>query len=78
MEQKIKIQRHSVNSSTIEEIGYDHGSRTLEIKFYSTGVYRYTPITQECYNELDKAESVGSYFAKHIRNNQNVKYEKLG
>jgi hypothetical protein len=67
------MERKGVISSNISSIGYDPQSMTLEVQFYDQKIYQYTPVTQEAYNNLMAAESVGSYFAKNIRNNKDIK-----
>jgi len=69
--------RKPVESSNIKSIGYDPTNRTLEVEFNSGGIFQYSPITNEAYNMLISAESIGSYFHKNIRNNDLVKTEKM-
>jgi len=64
-------------SSNIAEMGYDEEIMTLEIKFHSQMIYQYWPITQAGWESLMKAESKGSYFAKHIRNNSQINYKRV-
>ena len=67
------MERKKVISSNINSIGYDEKSMTLEVEFYNQKVYAYTPISQEGYSLLMNAESIGSFFAKNIKNNSNIK-----
>ena len=64
-------------SSNIAEVGYDLDAMTLEVKFVKGGIYRYWPITQSGYENLMNAESMGSYFAKHIRSNPKIEYQEV-
>lgn len=71
------ITREPVNSSNIASLGYDETTRTMEAEFYGrrnqpNKVFRYHPITPDGYKELFNAESIGSYFNTHIKNNPNV------
>ena len=61
-----------VKSSNIKQIRYSHETRILQIEFHHGGIYSYTPVTEEGYQELLKAESYGDYFAKHIRSNPHI------
>jgi hypothetical protein len=64
-------------SSNIAEIGYDYDNKTLEIKFHSGGIYQYWPISPSGWDSFLKAESKGSFFTQHIKNNKGVNYRKL-
>ena len=60
------MNRKPVASSNIRSIGFENGA--LEIEFANGRVYRYTgPKVREHYDGLIKAESIGGYFAKHVR-----------
>lgn len=55
-------------SSQIKGYGYDAASRTLAIQFRSNGAtYHYSDVPPELVEDMKKAESVGSFFGKHIR-----------
>ncbi len=56
-----------VTSSTIDSIHYDPDTKLLEIQFKSGGTYHYSDVSQEAYDALDNAESVGKHFHSHIR-----------
>lgn len=64
--------RNKVVSSNIAEIGYDKKKMTLEVQFYNLKVYQYQPVTEEAYVALMGAESIGSFFAKNIKNNKSI------
>lgn len=67
----------NVESSSIEAIKYEKGLNTLVVLFKSGQLYRYNDISPTEFNDLLNADSVGSHFAKHIRNNkQFVKFEE--
>ena len=71
------MQRKPVISSNINSIGYDDATLTLEVEFYDQTVWGYSPVTREAYTELMNAESTGSYFARHIRNNKDITSTKI-
>jgi hypothetical protein len=56
-----------VRSSTLQAVGYDEASRTLFVQFRSAATYEYRDVEPEKYAALLAARSVGSCFAKHIR-----------
>jgi len=70
---RIKIE----GSSNIAEIGYNGETMTLEVKFLSSMIYQYWPITRTGWESLMKAESKGKYFAKHIRNNSQINFKMV-
>jgi hypothetical protein len=56
-----------VVSSNIKAVGYENGE--LRIEFANGRTYAYTGTTAERHHqEILKAESVGRYFAQHVRN----------
>jgi hypothetical protein len=66
------ITMHPVKSSQIAEIGHDVETETLAIRFTSRSgpgsVYHYANFTTENFAAFKSAESIGSYFGKHIKN----------
>lgn len=62
------MQRYPVSSSNIASVGYDLASLTLEIEFNSGRVYQYFDVPEHIHQELMSAGSVGSYFARSIKN----------
>lgn len=62
------MQRELVVSSNIKSIGFDNG--VLEIEFANGRIYQYWGQGAERhFEQMKKAESVGSYFAVNVRNN---------
>lgn len=61
------IQRQPVKSSSIRSIGYDPMSKTMEIEFNSGAVYEYRGVTEETYQGLMNADSIGKHFHSEIR-----------
>lgn len=58
-----------VDSSNIEAIGYDPGSRSLYIRFLSGTSYVYSEVDEWVHQELMQADSKGSYFNRQIKPN---------
>ena len=72
------IVREKVNSSNIRSIGYNDDFNTLEVEFWSSGaIWRYWPIEHSEYNSLMKADSVGSHFAKEIKNKKDLRSQQV-
>ena len=71
------MQWQAVESSQIAEVGYDHTSGTLGIRFKPTrkqqeagqagSEYHYTNVSPEMHQELITADSVGKYFGENIK-----------
>lgn len=78
-----EITLQQVVSSQIAAIGHDAATNTLAIQFPASGsrpatLYHYENFTAEKYQEFSAAESKGSYFIKHIKNNKEQHpYEKI-
>ena len=57
-----------VTSSLLESVGYDAATRTLSVRFKTTGArYRYTQVPPDVFDELRSAESAGQYFNQKIK-----------
>lgn len=70
------MKRQAVASSNVKSIGLE--AETLEIEFANGNVYSYTGASAaEHHEQLLKAESVGSYFAKHVRPDRRLEVRKL-
>jgi hypothetical protein len=63
------MDRVSVNSSNVAEIGYDPSSMTLEIAFNNGNVYQYFDVPEAVYDELMRAESIGKFLNANIKDN---------
>jgi len=61
------MQMIPVSSSAIAEIGYEPGSRQLDIEFHETGVYSYYNVPPHIYEGIMNASSKGQYFNEYIR-----------
>ncbi len=61
------MQVQPVESSMIRAIGYDAGSRTLQVEFSSGAVYHYFDVPPEEHAALLQAESHGQHFLAHVR-----------
>jgi hypothetical protein len=57
-----------VKSSNIAKIGYDDATNTLKVQFKKGGEYHYLEVPAEVHSDLMKAESIGSFFSKNVRN----------
>lgn len=71
------MKRQQVVSSNINSVGYDPETQTLEVEFYTGVIYQYSPVTEEAKNQMLSSESIGSYFAKNIKNNKEITQTKV-
>lgn len=56
------------HSSNIDILGYDRESETLYVEFHSSGtVYSYAGVKESTFDMLVNADSVGSFYARHIK-----------
>lgn len=62
------MKRIAVESSALASVGYHMQEKMLEIEFKSGGVYEYYRVPHYKYIQLMNAESHGTYFLRHIRN----------
>jgi hypothetical protein len=65
----------AVSSSNVAAVGYDADSRKLRVEFHNGSTYEYSDVSQETFDELVAADSVGSYFNREVK--QNYQYIKL-
>lgn len=67
----MSIELKPVKSSQIDSIGYDAGTKTLAILFKGgKSEYHYANVESAVFDALYGAESVGSYFYRHIKMNK--------
>ena len=63
------MRRQAVSSSTVSEVGYDEGSRTLEVLFASGITYQYFDVPPQIHAELMQTGSIGQYLNANIKGN---------
>lgn len=61
------MSRRKVASTSIETVGYDASTSTLEIVFTDGMRYLYLGVPKPVYCELMGAESAGRYFNRNIK-----------
>jgi len=55
----------------------DSNALIIEFKRGNPKKWKYSPVTREGFNAMMMAESTGSYFSKHIRDNPDVIAESI-
>jgi KTSC domain-containing protein len=61
------VQRIKVESSSINSMGYEADTETLEVCFCSGAVYEYAGVSQFTYDSFMASESKGHFFAVFVR-----------
>lgn len=64
---KNKVAMEKVESSMIDQMGYNKESKELMVQFVNGGIYSYKDVPEKVFEGLKKAESKGKYFLKKIK-----------
>jgi hypothetical protein len=62
------MERVSLESTSLKSVAYDEETLTLEVEFVEGGIYQYSGVPLELYEELINAESKGRFYVGNIRN----------
>ena len=63
-----EAEAHIIMSTNIQSFAYNKATLILEIEFYSGATYQYYQVSEEVYQGLINAGSVGRFFHEHIKN----------
>jgi len=63
------MERRRVNASNIRSVGYDRGSRVLEVEFTNGSIFQYSGVSEEVHRRFMSAPSPGSFFQDQIEEN---------
>lgn len=63
------------DSSSIAGFGYEETSQTLTVEFKNGGKYNYFSVPENVFQELQNADSAGTFVAKNIK--PFYRYEKV-
>lgn len=66
-----------VRSSQISEVGHEARTGLMQVKFHSGQTYQYSRIPEETFKAMLMSDSVGSYFSRHIKGNENHPVHKI-
>jgi len=61
------MQRHAVQSSVLESVGYDPNAKILELEFREGGVWNYFNFPKLTFQKFINAESLGHFFTRKIK-----------
>jgi hypothetical protein len=67
------MERKRVNSSKLRSIGYDEGTRTLEIEMSNGRVFQYSGVYPEVYRRLMAAPNPTSFYDDKIADEYTAK-----
>jgi hypothetical protein len=61
------MERVNVDSTSLESLGYDEDSETLEVEFKNGTLYQYFDVPRNVFEALRDAGSVGAYLASNVK-----------
>ena len=61
------MDREPVSSSLLRSVGYDSDQQLLEVELQDGKIYQYADVSEQIYQGLIEADSLGRYFNQHIR-----------
>lgn len=63
------IALNAVKSNQVGAIGYDEATKTLAVSFSrgAGAIYHYPGVERKTYDDFLAAESIGTFFVKHIK-----------
>ena len=61
------MNRDPVTSTSLKSIGYDPNNNVLEVEFIKGSVYEYSGVSQDTYDSIMTADSIGSAFSKLVK-----------
>lgn len=61
------MKREKVKSTALKSVGYNPDERLLETELITERIYQYKEVPEVIYHNLMKAESLGRYYNKYIR-----------
>lgn len=67
------MKRKRVKSTNIKSVGHSREDSILEVEFNSGKVYHYFNVSEELYNSLLEASSVGKFFNKYVKKSHDFK-----
>jgi hypothetical protein len=70
------MERHNVESSSIQAVGYDPTTGMMEVEFKNGGVYRVHDVDTAAHQALMGAPSIGAHFNQRFKMG-GFKIEKL-
>ena len=62
------IELHNVNSQVIQQIGWNHTTNSLLVKFRDSPTYVYSSVPKSLYDAFLASSSHGTFFMTKIKN----------
>ncbi len=76
MQPRKLLKRVPVESEAVRSVGYDAGSRVLQVEFDNGAIYHYLDVPDSEYQALLRAESIGRFVSYRIKANYH-RYELM-
>lgn len=73
----LRYRLNPIKSSNLKAVCYFRNTGLMVIEFKKGGIYLYHPVPWSTYMKLRRAESHGSFFYAHIRDNPQIHCEQL-
>ena len=67
------MEMQAVTSGSIAKVGYDPQTRTMIVMFNTGSTYEVTQVDQNVYDTFMLSPSMGSFYAKNIKDKFNFK-----
>lgn len=71
------MKHFNVQSSQISSVAHEPRTGMMQIKFNHGGLYEYGRVSDEQFRAMVMADSIGSHFSKHFKNNKNHPCNKV-
>lgn len=66
------------NSTVISDVSYNSTTSVLSVVLHGGATYLYESVPHEVFKAFVTADSLGSFFSKHIRTNKTYQFSRLG
>ena len=67
------MEMQAVTSGSIAKVGYDPQTLTMLITFHTGSTYEVTNVNQSVYDKFMESPSMGTFYARNIKNKFNYK-----
>lgn len=63
------MERSSVKSTVVKEVGYDKAKELLEVVFQSGDIHQYEKVPHNIFISFMRAPSMGNFYFEYIKHN---------
>jgi hypothetical protein len=61
------MERQHVKSVILTSVGYDEGTKIMEIEFHSGIVYQFSGVPPKVFKDLMRSTEIGKYYSEKVR-----------